>query len=83
MGFETKENPDNNFLKSLFQSSFSEYGLWNVQEGKRVIVWQKTFNPRFLSMGFETEGQYTIPSIAATFQSSFSEYGLWNCRGDG
>ena len=54
MGFETDYMAVALDVTIDFQSSFSEYGLWNQWEvayrGYCVI----SFNPRFLSMGFET-----------------------------
>ena len=62
----------------FFQSSFSEFDLWNKGYAFADDKRSTPFNPHFLGMTFEINldlGE-RFPKLA--FQSSFSGYDLWN-----
>ena len=78
MTFETKLYATTVDEIKNFQSSFSEYDLWNAIISRSVIDMTQAFNPHFLSMAFETTIKRQKRQVHDYFQSSFSEYGLWN-----
>ncbi len=56
MTFETSKGMEGDLVLWTFQSSFSEYDLWNTVISCDAVV-SGTFNPHFLSMTFETESE--------------------------
>ena len=76
MGFETLSDFETVTKQLSFQSSFSEYGLWNIFYHYKLLKTILTFNPRFLSMGFETEMRFLIISLMKPFNPRFLSMGF-------